>query len=38
LRLRFSPPVDSHGGLHGEVVITLGTGDVDYDAIFNTLR
>ncbi len=29
---------DERGGLHGEVMITLGTGDVDFDAIFDILR
>ena len=29
---------DERGGLRGEVMITLGTGDVDFDVIFSILR
>lgn len=29
---------DERGGLRGEVMITLGTGDVDFDVLFDILR
>ena len=29
---------DERGGLRGEVMLTLGTGDVDFDVLFDILR